>query len=62
MTEILIVLNDPPHGAERSYHGLGLAFALTKAGPEARTNVFLMADGMGGQGSVGSRLHHNAKD
>ncbi len=40
----LIVLNDPPHGAERSYNGLRLAHALAKAPPGAGVTVFLMAD------------------
>lgn len=44
MTEILILLNDPPYGTERSYNGLRTALALAKADPEARVNVFLMAD------------------
>jgi uncharacterized protein involved in oxidation of intracellular sulfur len=44
MTEILILLNDPPYGTERSYNGLRMALALAKADPEARVNVFLMAD------------------
>jgi uncharacterized protein involved in oxidation of intracellular sulfur len=29
--KILIILNDPPYGSERSYNGLRLAHALTKA-------------------------------
>lgn len=44
MREILIILNDPPYGTERSYNGLRLALALPKTEPEARVNLFLMAD------------------
>ena len=44
MSEILLLLNDPPYGNERSYNGLRLALALPKADPEARVSVFLMAD------------------
>jgi len=41
--KILFILNDPPYGAERTYNGLRLAGALTKAeGNEVR--VFLMGD------------------
>jgi uncharacterized protein involved in oxidation of intracellular sulfur len=44
MNEILIILNDPPYGTERSYNGLRMALALAKAEPETRVHVFLMAD------------------
>jgi len=37
----LLILNDPPYGTERSYNGLRLAKALSKA---AEVSVFLMAD------------------
>ena len=39
---ILIILNDPPYGSERSYNGLRLAKALS--GDEVTLTVFLMAD------------------
>jgi uncharacterized protein involved in oxidation of intracellular sulfur len=39
---ILIILNDPPYGTERSYNGLRTAKALTSAG--TKVTVFLMAD------------------
>ena len=39
---ILIILNDPAYGTERSYNGLRLAKAL--AGKDAQVTVFLMAD------------------
>lgn len=43
---VLIVLNDPPYGSERSYNGLRLASALAKReGVEVR--VFLLADAVG---------------
>jgi len=40
---VLIILNDPPYGSERSYNGLRLAGALAKRqGPAVR--IFLMGD------------------
>jgi len=42
--KILIILNDPPYGNERSYNGLRLAHALTKAAADAQITIFLMAD------------------
>jgi len=39
---ILIILNDPPYGTERSYNGLRLAKAL--AGKDAAVTMFLLAD------------------
>lgn len=39
----LVILNDPPYGAERSYNGLRLALSLARTeGTELR--MFLMAD------------------
>ena len=44
--KLLMILNDPPYGTERSYNGLRLALALRKReGNEMR--VFLMADAVG---------------
>lgn len=40
--KILLILNDPPYGTERSYNGLRLAKAL--AGKGAEVSVFFMAD------------------
>lgn len=40
---ILVILNDPPYGTERSYNGLRLALNLAK-NPEVELRVFLMAD------------------
>lgn len=41
----LLVLNDSPHGTERSYSGLRLARALVRA-EETRVQVFLLSDGV----------------
>jgi uncharacterized protein involved in oxidation of intracellular sulfur len=41
---MLIILNDPPYGSERTYNGLRLANALAKAASDAHITVFLMAD------------------
>ena len=44
--KILVILNDPPYGTERSYNGLRLAGALSKReGVEVR--VFLFGDAVG---------------
>ena len=40
---ILIILNDPPYGTERSYNGLRLAMSLSKR-DGVKLRVFLMAD------------------
>jgi uncharacterized protein involved in oxidation of intracellular sulfur len=42
--KLLLILNDPPYGTEKSYNGLHLALALAKKDPEAQIVVFLMAD------------------
>jgi uncharacterized protein involved in oxidation of intracellular sulfur len=39
---ILMILNDPPYGTERSYNGLRLAKALTT--DDTQITVFLMSD------------------
>lgn len=39
---ILVILNDPPYGSERSYNGLRLAKSLTTK--DTQVSVFLMAD------------------
>jgi len=41
--KILIVLNDPPYGTERTYNGLRLAMSLCKHS-DTQLRVFLMAD------------------
>ncbi len=43
---VLVILNDPPYGTERSYNGLRLALALAKTS-ETTVRVFLMADAVG---------------
>jgi uncharacterized protein involved in oxidation of intracellular sulfur len=43
---ILLILNDPPYGTERTYNGLRLALALAKV-PDMRITAFLMADAVG---------------
>lgn len=42
MKNVLIILNDPPYGTERSYNGLRLAKAVSNA--ETNVTVFLLAD------------------
>ena len=42
--KILIILNDPPYGAERSYNGLRLAGSLLRLQPDLDLSVFLMGD------------------
>ena len=42
MKNILIILNDPPYGTERSYNGLRLAKALSNE--NSHVIVFLLAD------------------
>jgi uncharacterized protein involved in oxidation of intracellular sulfur len=43
---VLVILNDPPYGTERSYNGLRLAMSLAKA-PDTAERLFLMADAVG---------------
>ncbi len=42
--KVLIILNDPPYGTERSYNGLRLAQGLLKKDSSVELTVFLMAD------------------
>ena len=42
--QVLLILNDPPYGTERTYNGLRLAPALAKSDPAITMTVFLMAD------------------
>jgi uncharacterized protein involved in oxidation of intracellular sulfur len=46
MTKVLMILNDPPYGTERSYNGLRLANALVGQ-KDCQVTVFLMADSVG---------------
>ena len=41
--KILVILNDPPYGTEKSYNGLRLALALAKTS-DTQVQIFLMAD------------------
>lgn len=43
---VLIILNDPPYGTERSYNGLRLAKAVSNENSEV--TVFLLADAVNG--------------
>ncbi len=43
---VLMILNDPPYGTERTYNGLRLALSLATR-PDMRVTVFLMADAVG---------------
>ncbi len=43
---ILLILNDPPYGTERSYNGLRLALQLARQ-DDVTVRVFLMADAVG---------------
>jgi uncharacterized protein involved in oxidation of intracellular sulfur len=45
--KILILLNDPPYGTERSFNGLRLAREMLKSAPQSELSVFLMADAVG---------------
>ena len=42
MSKVLIILNDPPYGTERSYNGLRMAKTLMAK--EADVTVFMLAD------------------
>ncbi len=44
--KVLIVLNDPPYGTERSYNGLRLAGSLARR-DEVDLKVFLFGDAVG---------------
>lgn len=43
---VLLILNDPPYGTERSYNGLRLAGALAKH-EDTEVRVFLIGDAVG---------------
>lgn len=59
--KILIILNDPPYGTERSYNGLRLAIALAKADAGNEITVFLMADAVSAakQGQITPEGYYN---
>ncbi len=46
MKSILVILNDPPYGTERSFNGLRLAGSLTKR-EDTAVRVFLVGDAVG---------------
>lgn len=41
---LLVVLNDPPYGTERTYNGIRLALNILKKSDDASVTVFLMGD------------------
>lgn len=43
---IVLIMNDPPYGTERSYNGFRLAGSLAKR-DDAEVRVFLMGDAVG---------------
>ena len=43
---VLVVLNDPPYGTERSYNGLRVAGSLARR-EEVKVRVFLFGDAVG---------------
>lgn len=44
--KLLLILNDPPYGTERSYNGLRLAGSLAKL-DDVDVRIFLMGDAVG---------------
>jgi len=44
--KVLMILNDPPYGTERSYNGLRLAGSLSRT-DDAEVRVFLVGDAVG---------------
>ncbi len=44
--KILVILNDPPYGTERSYNGLRLAGSLSKRS-DVEVKMFLFGDAVG---------------
>ncbi len=44
--QVLVILNDPPYGTERTYNGLRLCLALAKV-DGTQVTAFLMADAVG---------------
>ena len=41
---VLLILNDPPYGTERTYNALRLAASLLKADPGTEITLFLLGD------------------
>ena len=46
MSKVLIILNDPSYGTERSYNGLRLAGSLARR-DDVEVRVFLFGDAVG---------------
>ncbi|HLF41541.1 MAG TPA: DsrE family protein [Acidimicrobiia bacterium] len=46
MKNVLLILNDPPYGTERSFNGLRLAGSLAKR-DDTEVRVFLIGDAVG---------------
>jgi uncharacterized protein involved in oxidation of intracellular sulfur len=44
---ILVLLNDPPYGSERTWNGLRLAGSLARHGDDVEVRVFLFGDSVG---------------
>jgi len=44
--KLLLILNDPPYGTERTYNGLRLAMNLQQTQEGVEVTVFLMGDGV----------------
>ncbi len=44
MPKVLLILNDPPYGTERSYNALRLAINLLKSEPKPELRIFLVGD------------------
>ena len=42
--KILMIINDPPYGSEKTYNALRLAMAIQKGYGDAEITVFLMGD------------------
>jgi uncharacterized protein involved in oxidation of intracellular sulfur len=57
MQKLLLILNDPPYGTERSYNGLRLARKLLEGGA-AEIKVFLMSDAAA-CGKAGQKVPQN---
>lgn len=42
--KLLMIINDPPYGSEKTYNALRLAMAIQKASAETEITIFLMGD------------------
>ena len=57
---ILMILNDPPYGTERTYNGLRLALNLLHKAEGVSVTVFLMADAAASATRTSSRAARGA--